>query len=97
MIILHGAFVDDRIFVWGEAPNEAPKRPARAASKPGGALTYLAGVQFPQRRGFGDRVGLPFQEARADQMVAIHKPQSHSTDGTDGLRIAGSPDRRRPR
>jgi superfamily II DNA or RNA helicase len=51
MIILHGAFVDDRLFVWGEAPNEAPKR-ARASRKArngGPPLPYDAGFDAVAR------------------------------------------------
>jgi SNF2 family DNA or RNA helicase len=42
MIILHGAFVEDRLFVWGEAPADPPKRRRR---KNGAVpLPYDAGV-----------------------------------------------------
>ncbi|MGH0033195.1 MAG: hypothetical protein ACQGVC_25670, partial [Myxococcota bacterium] len=47
MIILHGAFVDDRLFVWGEAPADAPKRRRR---KNGGApFPYDAGFDAVAR------------------------------------------------
>ena len=44
MIVLHGALLDERIFVWGEVPAEPEKRPAaqgrRHAAPP---LPYDAG------------------------------------------------------
>ena len=46
MIILHGACVDERLFVWGETPNEAAAG-ARAARRRrnGSPLPYDAGVE----------------------------------------------------
>jgi len=46
MIVLHGAFLDERIFVWGEVPAEPEKRPAANGRKHAAApLPYDAGFE----------------------------------------------------
>ena len=76
MIILHGAFLEGRIFVWGEAPAEPGKPGSAKRRKAPRPLPYDAGFEAVARVVKSLPAGIKLTRRRAEEATARDSSQS---------------------